>query len=97
MIDIFTHTSKAMSDPVFSKSIVELAKSIQCRVKFDDILTNIIDMDKAEKMSNYLSKAGMSNDLWEMRITILMIELMNQAIYNDETALEYIGKLHVAV
>ena len=97
MIDVFTHTSKAMIDPIFSKSIVELAKSAQCRIKFDDILTNIVNIDKAQKMSNYLSKAGMSNDLWEMHITILTIELMNQAVYDDETALEYIGKLHVAV
>jgi hypothetical protein len=86
-----------MIDPVFSKSIVELAKSTQCRIKFDDVLTNIVNIDKGQKMSNYLSKAGMSNDIWEMHITILMIELMNQAIYDDESALEYIGKLHAAV
>ena len=86
-----------MNSPIFSKSIVELAKSAQCRIKFDDVLTNIVNIDKGQKMSSYLSKAGMSNDLWEMHITILMIELMNQAVYDDETALEYIGKLHVAV
>jgi hypothetical protein len=95
MIEISRHTSKAVNNTTFSKSIIELAKSIQCRVKFDDILSNIIDLEKAEKMSNYLNNAGLCSGLWDMRVTIIMIELMNQGICDDETALNYIGKLHV--
>lgn len=83
-----------MLDTMFSQSITELAKSIQYRVKFDDIITSIVDLDKAEKMVAYLTNAGLNSDLWEMRIGLIAIELMNQDIYDDESALEYIGKLH---
>lgn len=84
-----------MSDLLFSKSVTELAKSVQHRSKFDETLSSIVEIDKADKMITYLTKSNLCSDLWELRASVLSIELMNQDIYDDETALDYIGKLHV--
>jgi hypothetical protein len=86
-----------MSNNLFSKSTIDAVKSIHYRVKFNETLTSILDLAKAEQMISYLTKAGMGTDLWEMRAAIIAIELMNENIYDDDSALSFINSLGVPV
>jgi hypothetical protein len=83
-------------DRLFSRKVYELARAARYSNKknySDETLNSIISAEKAEMMISYLASAKEDESMWEMRVSIIWLELLNKGIVDDQSATEYINKL----
>jgi hypothetical protein len=88
--------SQTNSDSLFSPKIFALAEKAMYAQKqnlHDRNLQLLCKLGKAEAMVWMLRKSEMDSTSWELKVSILTIELMENGIYSDSSAIAYISRL----